>query len=125
MVVGGEAAVGPVVVQELEALGLEVQRVSGSSRFATAVALASQRGAPDAGSASGVVLVDGSLDAGWADAFPAALASARWRSPIVLANISSIPQETAAWLAPAAGTPLLCGSSVIAQACRTAAEALG
>ena len=125
IVVGGEAAVGPAVVQELEALGLEVQRVSGSSRFATAVALASQRGAPDAGSASGVVLVDGSLDAGWADAFPAALASARWRSPIVLANISSIPQETAAWLAPAAGTPLLCGSSVIAQACRTAAEALG
>ena len=125
LVVGGEAAIAPQVLTDLEALGLEVERISGASRFATATALAVARGAQDAAGASGVVLVDGGLTAGWADAFPAALASARWRAPIVLANATTLPPESTTWLSPGAGTPLLCGSSVAGPACLAAAEQLG
>ena len=40
VVFGGQSAVSPAVVQRLEGLGLEVQRLSGASRFETAAAVA-------------------------------------------------------------------------------------
>lgn len=118
VLLGGDAAVGPQVVEALEALGITVTRLDGTNRFATAIAVAGHRGAPTGAHADAAVLTDGTDPLGWADAFPAALHASRTLTPIVLADGQRIPAETAAWLP---GTPqLICGTNLTPTTCTTA-----
>jgi putative cell wall-binding protein len=77
IVIGGTAAVGDEVLDELTALGITPTRSGGATRFATATAIAAARGAATAADADGTILVDGSAADAWADAFPAALFASR------------------------------------------------
>ncbi len=123
-VIGGEAAVGPQVVADLEALGITVNRVGGVTRAATAVAVATDlRGQSDA-AAGGVLLLDGAAPTTWAEGFVAA--GSPHAGPVVLADGDVLPEVTATWLGQADGTvPLTCGALVHPVACASAATALG
>lgn len=123
LVIGGTAAITETVLEDLAALGIEVDRVAGATRFETAVAIAAERGAPSAADADGTVLVDGGSPVAWTDAFPAALFAGRSLSPVVLADVDTLPVPTAGWLA-GGGTPLYCGTSVTTTACEQAAVSL-
>ncbi len=68
VVVGGEVAVGPRVLEDLAGLGLAVERVAGPDRFATAAAAARAAGV----GADGTVVLARGTD------FPDALSAARW-----------------------------------------------
>ena len=110
-ILGGTAAVGSAVEDELRAMGLTVERIEGPNRFATAAAIAA-RVAP-AGASTAVV-------AGGRD-FPDALTAAAYAGargyPILLTEKDSLPRETAEALA-ALGveeTILAGGSAVVAE----------
>lgn len=127
-IIGGVNAVSAAVQAELEAMGIEVDRVSGSNRFATAVAIAEARGFADAGDTDEVILSEGQQSDAWAGGFAAAAYSAISGAPIVLSNGETIPPETRAFLegAGADGTvALVCGPFVEPAACAEAAEILG
>lgn len=120
-IVGGNAAVSPVVATELAAMGITVRRVSGPNRFATAVEVAKARGFADASEADKVILVEGQSPIAWSSGFSAAAHSAQHNAPIVLSNGANVPPETLAWLAPGTqSTALLCGPFVTDAACDTA-----
>lgn len=121
IVVGGVAAVSDLVVSDLEALGVTVTRVAGDSRFATATALAAERGAVDASAADASVLVDGEHPDAWADAFPAALYAGSATIPIVLAAGDTLPPPTAEYL-DGRDTLLVCGTTITAAGCTAAAD---
>lgn len=123
LLIGGEDAISDAVREELEELGISVTRVRGASRVETAVEIAAARGFEAAAAARAAVLVDGRDGGAWADAFPAALWSAREAAGIVLASGSGLPRPTRAWL-DGGGVPLVCGASTPERACDQAAAAL-
>ena len=98
ILLGGTAAVGEQVEADLEELGLDVERVSGATRFATAVAVANERGFRDAGDAEIIILVEGQDPEAWAAGFAAAAGSAAFEAPILLANGPALPAETQQFL---------------------------
>ncbi|MEE8602526.1 cell wall-binding repeat-containing protein [Euzebya tangerina] len=100
-ILGGTAAVSAEVEAELRLLVDNVERVAGSDRFGTAVAVAEKVGAPTASDAARLTLVDGQGDNAWAGGFAAAAHSARFGAPIVLTSGEVIPPATAAWLSSA------------------------
>jgi putative cell wall-binding protein len=92
LVLGGETAVGPRVVADLRAMGLDVTRIAGSSRFATAAAVAEHLDAPDR-----AFVVEGAHAdpaRGWPDALAVAPLAARLGAPILLVTRDSVPTET-------------------------------
>ena len=124
LILGGTAAVSNAVEGELRDLGIEVDRIDGATRFATATAIAGEgRGLADAAEADGIVLVEGQGADAWADAFPAALLSGRGSAPIVLANGDDLPAPTTDYLRPA-DIPLTCGTRTTDAACAAAVELL-
>jgi putative cell wall-binding protein len=120
IVIGGTAAIGDEVLDELTAMGITPTRSAGATRFATATAIAATRGAATAADADGIILVDGGAADAWADAFPAALFASRTLTPIVLANGDVMPEATTAYLVGGNTTPLICGTSVSTVACTAA-----
>lgn len=127
-IVGGEGAVSPAVVLELEAMGKTVHRIAepGGNRFSTAVLIADQRGFPDASAASLVILSEGGSTNAFASGFPAASLSARGDAPIVLSAGDTLPDESEEFLSAGDGTQfLICGPYTTDAACDAAAEALG
>lgn len=121
-IVGGEAAVGPGVAADVAALGLEVERVAGADRAATATAIAEHRGL-GAGAAEAVVLLEGYTATAWVDGFAAALSASRTSAAVLLAAGDDLPPATAAHLAPGAEV-LVCGPATASAACEAAAAAL-
>ena len=127
VVLGGTAAVGTDVAAALEARGLQVTRLAGPDRLATASAttawareaLASDDDPPPT---DGVLLVlDGYDPLAWADGFAAALAAdPSTGGGIVLANtdLGTIPAAMAAPLldAPAA-SEVVCGTFLALRQC--------
>ena len=100
-VAGGPAAVSDAVFAELVALrpgSDDTIRIAGASRTQTAVEFAVARGYSGAGSASGVIVVDGFAEFGWASGFAAALRSGQSRAPIVLVGANGPDADTQAWL---------------------------
>lgn len=92
-VLGGEAAVPPEAVDQLEAAGYRVQRVAGSTRFSTAAEIS---GRVDDGSDGlladrRVVLASG---LGFADALVAAAPAGMLRAPILLTAPDQLPGAT-------------------------------
>ena len=100
-VAGGPAAVSDAVFAELDALrpgSGDTIRIAGASRTQTAVEFAVSRGYSGAGGASGVIVVDGFAEFGWASGFAAALRSGQSRAPIVLVGANGPDADTQAWL---------------------------
>jgi putative cell wall-binding protein len=87
---GGEAALGAPVVSALEERGYRTERVSGSNRFATAVAVATALGEPDP-----VLVASGNR---FPDALGAGPAAAAIGGAVLLSADESLPPETAAYL---------------------------
>lgn len=122
ILVGGRIALGGSVTAELERLGVEVQRISGPSRFDTAAKIAALR-ATDPKDPS-VLLVDGSSERLWVAAFAAALYSTRAAAPILLTDHDVLPPATDVVLEQFPSRPV-CGPGVSDLACaaaRTQAE---
>ena len=93
VLLGGTAALSPAVEQELDSMGVAVDRVGGVNRFATAARIAAE-----VGTATGEVLVVEGEHAdparGWPDAMAASALAAYRADPIVLVNRDRLPQET-------------------------------
>jgi plastocyanin len=114
--VGGVAALSEQVQVDLEALGIEVQRIAGGSRFHTMSELIYSF---FPGPSDVAILVDGQAPDAWVAGFTAA--SAAESAAIVLSNGPDLPQETIDLLlvslpAPA-GVPVLCGPTTDPIAC--------
>jgi putative cell wall-binding protein len=131
-VAGGADAVSEDVVAQINAIldekGAEgdVTRLSGSNRFATAVAMAADLGMPSAAAANRVLLVEGQQPNAWASGFAAAIQSASIGAPLVLANGAMLPSETQDFVDDAGGRiPLVCGPFTDDAACDAAAQAMG
>jgi hypothetical protein len=104
-VLGGTAAIGDQVLTAVRARGYEVERIAGSTRFETAVAIADKLGAimvgePDASiaedaTASVVVLADGMS---FPDALIAGAAAARMGAVLLLTAGNTLPDATRQYL---------------------------
>jgi putative cell wall-binding protein len=126
VVAGGTGAVSDAVVTELRGMGIEVRRISGENRFATAAAMANDRGFASAARAERVILTEGATPDAWADGFAAAIQSAGSGAPLVLSANANLPSETQAFIANANGRiGLVCGPFVEAAACTAASQAMG
>lgn len=125
-VVGGSAAVSDHAVAQIEALGIEVTRTAGATRFATATAIAARRGYTRAADAGRVVLTEGQAADAWAAGFAAAAQSRAAGAPLALANGDTLPPESAEFFdGDAAGSHLVCAPATGAEACTAAAEQMG
>jgi len=119
--VGGRAAVGPGVLDAVDALGAKALRISGAERTETAIAVAQQLwGFSGSKTAGSIILVDGFANDSWAAGVVAASYSARFQAPLVLANGTKIPPATERWITQGGGT-LVCSASVEESACERAA----
>ncbi len=87
-ILGGQAAISKSVEDRLESMGIEVQRISGSSRYATATAIAEELG-----SNGPVFLVSGE---NFPDALSAASYAAVLGAPILLVRGNEVPEEVLA-----------------------------
>ncbi|WP_370327509.1 cell wall-binding repeat-containing protein [Euzebya sp.] len=97
ILLGGEAALGPQVVADAEALHLTVSRLAGEDRFATAAAVADEIGDTEV-----VFLAEGAdVDParGWPDALSASGLAAVLGVPVLLATTDDLPPPTAERLA--------------------------
>ena len=92
-VLGGTSAVPATVAGQLTSLGYSVVRYSGADRYATAVAVAKALGSPTT-----VLLATGT---NFPDALAAGPAAAHVHGAILLTNGSTVPTETASYLAGA------------------------
>ncbi len=103
-IVGGEAAVSAAVADDLEELGLDVVRIAGADRFATAAAAARAAGAAPSGD---VLLALGAHPdpvRAWPDALSAgAYAALDGRPPLLLATQDGLPDATQVALAELVG----------------------
>ena len=125
VLLGGEAALSPAVADELAEMGLDVERVSGANRFATAAAVAARLG----GDPQRAFVAEGESDdptRGFPDPIAAAPLAAYRGEPILLVNRDRLPDETAGALravgAPAAvivGGPAAVSDAVEAAVAET------
>ena len=99
-VVGGEAAINETVLDAVRALGIEVIRVAGGSRFDTALEIAEQRGYVDERDAERVMVLDGTAPDAWAAGFAGAGHSAIHGAPVVLGVEDQLVPQTQAFLDP-------------------------
>jgi len=93
VVLGGEQAVSPAVVAELESRGVTVERVAGANRFGTAAAIA----AALPGNFGVAFLAEGANPdptRGFPDPLSAAPYAAFLRRPILLTGSNELPSET-------------------------------
>ncbi len=129
VIIGGTGAVSQAVQDELETMGLTVRRVSGDTRYGTAVAIANERGFADSGDTDRLVLAEGtaSRDDVWAPGFAAAAHAARNNAPILLTNEAALPAETLQFITDGTADNLLdggpatvCASFVNPIACEAA-----
>lgn len=93
-VVGGEDAISEDVVAALEAQNKIVVRVSGDTRFETAIAIANERGFETAADAESVIVAEGQDENAWAAGFAAASLADQANAPIVLVNGPDVPEPT-------------------------------
>lgn len=125
-IVGGRAAVGDTVETQLRALGMTVERVSGPTRFHTALAVAAARGFATAKAAQKVIVAEGQAADAWASGFAAAARSKKDNAPIVLAVGDTLPEPSTTYMSDSAGAvALLCAPRLATAACDAAATALG
>lgn len=112
IILGGTAAVGEAVEEELEDMGLTVDRIKGANRYATAAAI-SERVAPYG---SHVAVIASGMD--YPDALAAASYAGRLSYPILLVEKGKVPEDTVAALEDlgVTETVLVGGSAVVSDA---------
>lgn len=131
VLLGGEAALGDGVDGALRGAGLDVERVAGTDRFATAAAVAARvaEGSAD-GRAGQVLLVEGANAdpaRGWPDGVSASSYAAGAGLPVLLATADDLPAATRAALddlAPETVT-VVGGTSAVGEGVADAVGALG
>ena len=128
MVIGGTAAIADTVVEAITDSGMSADRIHGSTRFATATAVAEARGFTADAPADRIVVVEGQAGSAWVAGFTAAALSGQLDAPIVLVNGDTVPDETSAFLADAfvptdGPVPVTCVAS--AEACEAVARLVG
>jgi putative cell wall-binding protein len=122
--VGGTAAVGAGVADELTSLGLAVTRVAGDDRAGTAAAVATRRGLAEPTAA---ILLDGRRADAWAPGLAAATFAADRAAPVLLTSGAALPPASRSWLSTA-GTrplPLVCAPYTHHRACSAGVDAAG
>ena len=124
-VVGGTGAVSEAAAAQIQALGIQVERVSGATRFHTAVEVARRRGMNDGSQAPETVLLEGQAADSWAAGFAAAAYAAKKNAAVLLANGTALPEPTTAFLTAGDDSMgLLCAPGVSTEACDAAATTL-
>ena len=111
VLLGGDEALGPRVEEDLRDLGLDVRRIAGSNRFATAALVAEELPASDE-----VLIAEGEHadpDRGWPDALSASALAAAQRKPVLLVNGERLPAETAARLRPDVDATIVGGTGAV------------
>jgi putative cell wall-binding protein len=91
IILGGTGSVSPAVEQAVRDMGLSVERVAGTSRYATAAAVARKLGGTRA------YLVEGAnanASRGWPDAVSVSGLAAALGRPVLLATTGGVPGET-------------------------------
>lgn len=116
-VLGGRDAVSDEVVAQLQALGLEVERLAGADRADTAVQVATRLlDDADVDDAEGASVVHGWDPLGWASGFAAAARGVGGGPLLVVGD--DVPPSTRAWFEGGDGdTPLVCGPLVTDRVC--------
>ncbi|WP_114907824.1 cell wall-binding repeat-containing protein [Ornithinimicrobium murale] len=89
VVVGGPTAVDESVVDEVEDMGIDVERVAGENRYATAVAVAAELGA------GGEVVVSSGQEGRLVDALAVSGSAAASGTPVLLVQQEHVPNVTA------------------------------
>jgi streptogramin lyase/putative cell wall-binding protein len=116
-VLGGTDAISKQRVLDLEYAGYPVQRLDGLDRYATAAAIADAVGTPTA-----ILLADGS---GFADALSAGAAAGHIGGVVLLTDGTSIPAETATYLAAHPDVPVFAIGGPAAKAAPAATPLVG
>ena len=122
-VVGGAGAVDPAVASALTSSGIQVTRVDGPDRYATAAAVARQVRALSPGTGAAVASGDASL----VDALTVGAASAGAGNPVVLTRRGELPEATASALRDVGARQVVVagGSGVVADTVVTRIQGLG
>jgi putative cell wall-binding protein/glycerophosphoryl diester phosphodiesterase len=114
VILGGETAVSPGVADELAALGVEVERIGGANRFATAAEVAAQLDEWDT-----ALVVEGAHTdpgRGWPDAVSAGSYAGLTGSPVLLVTRDRLPEETATALEGASEVVVVGGAAAVSPA---------
>ena len=123
VVTGAEGGITAPVTDELTALGIEWFAWGGGDQFATAVAIARNRGFLELADADTATLVAVQQQTTWLDAFLRAVVMRGAGGPVLLTDGAALPRVTADYLATAdGGVEILCASSVAAHVCRSAKD---
>ena len=109
VVVGGEAAVNDAVVETLEDLDIEVERVFGSDRYGTAVAVAQELDAGDE------VIVSSGEAGRLVDALAVSGPAADTGTPVLLVRQNHVPKVTAEALEDYDSSLAIGGSAAISE----------
>ncbi|HEX2027577.1 MAG TPA: S8 family serine peptidase, partial [Nitriliruptorales bacterium] len=114
VLLGGTNALSQQVVRDLQRRGVEVRRVAGHDRFATAAAVARQLPR-----AAEVVVAEGAHtdpDRGWPDALSASGLAAVQRRPVLLVTRDVLPESTAAAVAGDQDVTIVGGRASVSDA---------
>ena len=100
LLLGGEGALHAAVADQVAAMGIRVERLSGPDRYATAAAIGDRLLAevpPAAGTTTAVVVegANANPSRGWPDAVAASALAAVLRAPVVLATTGELPAASA------------------------------
>lgn len=127
-VLGGESAVSPQVTSQLDALGFNVRRLAGASRYETAREIAVEAGPSLTGEVVLALGEHGDPDRAWPDAVASgALAATPDRIPTVLTRPDGLPAATEEALADLQATEviILGGEGAVAPAVEARLVELG
>lgn len=95
VIIGGGGAVSGSVEGAIRDLGITTRRVAGATRYATAVAIANERGFQHSGDADRIILAESNSRADvWAPGFAASAHGEQHRAPVILAHGLVLPDES-------------------------------
>ena len=117
VLLGGEAALMPAVADAVAGAGVEVRRIAGPTRYATAAAIAAAIAA-EIGATQSVLVARGDA---FADALAASGLGAATGTPVLLTRPDALPDETAAALTAGRDVTIVGGSAAVSD---TVAEQL-
>ncbi|MGD7043315.1 cell wall-binding repeat-containing protein [Jeotgalibacillus proteolyticus] len=102
-IVGGTIAVSAAVEKQLKDLKVSVERVSGSDRYETSVAIA-KKYFPQNDNLTNVFFARGDIIV---DALSGSALAAKYRSPMILTRNTSVPDPVSTWLGNVNASPTL------------------
>ena len=107
IIVGGEAAISKSVSEQIQSLGINVERIAGTDRYSTALKVAQT-----VGTENGVFVATGT---GFADALSVGPIAGKLQIPIILINNDSMSKEVAQLLSLSPKSYVIGGTSAISN----------